>query len=131
MDTSDKDIGAALIALGVPKDMLGDCSDARVVIVESSMAAAVEALGRGTRDQVVMTRIDAETARALDRWVDTGIAKSRSEAAALFLREGLKLREAELNELGDALQALETARDTLRRRVRSVMGDGASSQPAA
>lgn len=122
---SNGDVAAILQALGIDPDSLPEGGEgARVVVVQASMEDAVKALGRGTRDQVVMTRIDSDTARTLDRWVDSGIAKSRSEAAALFLQEGLKIRQKELDELGGALEALESARETLRSKLRTIMGGG-------
>jgi len=51
-----------------------------------------------------MIRTDEETTRTLDDWVETGYFKSRSEAAALFLREGLKMRADELAKLKEALE---------------------------
>lgn len=118
----------ALAALGVDPTLLeGD--GARVVVVRASMEDAVSALGRGGRDQVVMTRLDADTVRMLDRWVDAGVAKSRSEAAALFVREGLDLRRAELEELSGAINALEDAREALRLKARAIMGSKAPAPP--
>ena len=114
----------ALAALGLDLDALtaglGDA--ARVVVVQASMEDAIKALGQGARDQVVMTRITADTAQTLDRWVDAGIAKSRSEAAALFLQEGLKLREPELAELRQVIDGYERARAKLREKAQTVMG---------
>jgi hypothetical protein len=116
-------VAEALKALGVDVSACAEGSKgARVVVVQTSMEEAVKALGRGGRDQVVMTRIDQATAQALDRWVDAGVARSRSEAAAVFLQEGLKLRQAELEELSGALEALEAARETLRKKAQAVMG---------
>jgi Arc/MetJ-type ribon-helix-helix transcriptional regulator len=67
-----------------------------------------------------MVRVDAQTARTLDAWVETGAVKSRSEAAALFIREGLKVRVSELDRLKDALSGVEEAKDRLRREARDV-----------
>jgi hypothetical protein len=120
------DVLQALAALGVDPSLLeGEREGARVVVVRASMEEAVNALGRGGRDQVVMTRLDADSVRMLDRWVDAGIAKSRSEAAALFVQEGLNLRRGELDELSGALSALEDARRNLRDKARAVMGKAA------
>ena len=83
----------------------------------------MEELGRETRDQVVMVRVDEETSKTLDDWVQTGAVKSRSEAAALFIREGLKVRAAELEKLAEALQGVEKAREKLREEARDVFGD--------
>lgn len=50
--------------------------------------------------------------------------RSRSEAAALFIQEGLKVREQELDQLGDALQGVEQAKERLREKARDVFGAG-------
>lgn len=112
-----------LESLGVDVDaLLQGGEGARVVVVQASMEDAVRTLGAGSRDQVVMTRINSETAQALDSWVDAGVAKSRSEAAALFLQEGLKLREADLHELSAALETLESARAAVKAKAKTLMG---------
>ena len=97
----------------------------KVVCVASTLQDTVEEMGRSPRDQVVMVRVDEETARKLDDWVETGAVKSRSEAAALFIREGLKVREGELSKLRDALRDVEQARDRLREQAADVFGTGA------
>lgn len=102
----------------------------KVVCVPSSLRASVEAMGAAARDQVVMVRVDTETANALDAWVQTGAVKSRSEAAALFIREGLKVRSSELRDLEEALQDVERAKTKLRERARSVLGDEDSPPPS-
>jgi Arc/MetJ-type ribon-helix-helix transcriptional regulator len=77
-------------------------------------------MGRTTRDQVVMVRIDEDTSTKLDHWVETGAFKSRSEAAALFIREGLLVHARELDELDEALSGVEQAKDRLRQKARQV-----------
>ncbi len=69
--------------------------------------------------------VDEDTTKKLDAWVETGAFKSRSEAAALFIREGLKVHARELNELKDALEGVETARDNLKEKAREVFRSGA------
>jgi tyrosyl-tRNA synthetase len=114
---------AALEALGVDVDaLLQGGEGARIVVVQASMEEAVKTLSSGSRDQVVMTRINADTAQALDSWVDAGVAKSRSEAAALFLQEGLKIRQPELQELSDALKTLKSARAAVKAKAKALMG---------
>lgn len=114
---------AALEDLGVDVEaLLAGGEGARVVVVQASMEDAVKALSSASRDQVVMTRINSETAQALDSWVDAGIAKSRSEAAALFLQEGLKIRASDLQELSSALRTLETAREAVRAKAKALIG---------
>ena len=87
------------------------------------LGSSLEELGKEVRDQVVMVRVDEDTRRKLDAWVASGAVKSRSEAAALFIREGLKVRATELERLGDAIQAVEEAKERLRNKARDVFGD--------
>ncbi len=79
-------------------------------------------MGGAPRDQVVMVRVDGKTVASLDAWVQTGAVKSRSEAAAVFIREGLKVRAHELQELEDALSDVEAAKTRLREKAREVLG---------
>jgi len=96
----------------------------KVVCMAPGLRASVEELGKSPRDQVVMVRVDADTSAELDAWVETGAVKSRSEAAALFIREGLKIRSDELSRLRDAIEEVEQARERLRRRVEEVFDHG-------
>ncbi len=66
-----------------------------------------------------MVRVDQETAAKLDTWVETGAVKSRSEAAALFIREGLNVRASELERLNDALRSYADAKERLQREARA------------
>jgi hypothetical protein len=70
-----------------------------------------------------MVRVDEGTSKALDAWVETGAVRSRSEAAALFIREGLQVRADELEQLKDALNGVEEAKHRLREKARQVFGD--------
>jgi hypothetical protein len=102
----------------------GELRKLKVIAVAPSIRDSVEQMGRAQRDQVVMVRVDDETLHALDAWVETGAVRSRSEAAALFIREGLKVRAPELDQLRDALQEVETAKQRLQDKVREVFGSG-------
>ncbi len=95
----------------------------KVVCVAPGLRNSVREMGETARDQVVMVRVDEATSKSLDAWVETGAVKSRSEAAALFIREGLNLRSDELDRLRDALRDVEVARDRLRRQARDVFGE--------
>lgn len=96
----------------------------KVVCMAPDLKDSVKEMGESSRDQVVMVRVDGETAKTLDAWVATGAVKSRSEAAALFIREGLKVRASELDKLKDALGEVEEAKQRLRREAREVFGRG-------
>ena len=123
-DQALPEIADALARLGVDLSALTCDGGPRVVVIEASLDSARKALSESARDQVIMARVDAETAKDLDRWVDVGLAKSRSEAAALFLREGLKLRQGELVRLAAALDGFDAARERLRREAAAVLGPG-------
>jgi len=94
----------------------------KVVCVAPTMRESVEELGRSPRDQVVMVRLDEPTARKLDAWVETGALRSRSQAAALFIQEGLAVRDSELAVLGEAISGVERAKERLRAKAREVLG---------
>ena len=94
----------------------------KVVCVASDLKDSLRELGEETRDQVVMVRIDDETTKSLDDWVETGAVRSRSEGAALFIREGLKVRAEELAKLKDALSDVKAAKDKLRKQAEDVLG---------
>lgn len=118
-------IQGQLKAHGIDLAVLGttEASWVKVVCIGANLQESVEELGKKTRDQVVMVRIDAETSKELDRWVESGAVKSRSESAALFIREGLKVRAGELESLSEALQEVEKAREHLKRKVHKLFGD--------
>jgi Arc/MetJ-type ribon-helix-helix transcriptional regulator len=95
----------------------------RVVCVTPDLKESVEAMGKSPRDQVVMVRVDEESAQKLDAWVETGAVRSRSEAAALFIREGLKVRAEELARMEDALREVHAAKQRLSDKAKEVFGD--------
>ncbi len=94
----------------------------KVVCVAPDLKESVEEMGQTQRDQVVMVRVDEATLENLDAWVTTGAVKSRSEAAALFIREGLKVRAGELEQLRDALREVQEAQDRLKEQAREIFG---------
>ena len=100
----------------------GEGPRVKVVCVAPDLKESVEEMGQTQRDQVVMVRVDESTLESLDAWVATGAVKSRSEAAALFIREGLKVRADELEKLRDALREVQEAKDKLHARAREIFG---------
>lgn len=101
----------------------------RVAFVSPDLKDAVHEMGRSVRDQVVMVRVDEDTLQKLDAWVAIDAVKSRSEAAALFIREGLKVRQPELSKLQEALDEVENAKERLRKQAREVLG-GLDADPS-
>ena len=109
----------------------GDLADCTVMCLAGDMRTTVAEMGRMPRDQVVMVRIDEDTKTALDDWVETGAVKSRSQAAALFMREGIKVRSAELEQLREALDDVNQARQRLEEKAKHVIGDIPDSDTGA
>ena len=101
-------------------DLTPDCM--KVVCMPAGLRESLDEMGKRPRGNVVMVRVDDPTSAKLDSWVQTGAVKTRSEAAALFIREGLKVREQELTDLEDALHRVDDANEELRRRAREVFG---------
>lgn len=106
------------------EDLIVDLGEAgngiKVVCVSPDLKASAEEMSETQRDQVVMVRVDQETRDRLDDWVKTGAVKSRSEAAALFIREGLGVRADELERLSEALREVEQAQERLHEKAREV-----------
>jgi hypothetical protein len=95
----------------------------KVVFVAPDLQESVEEMNREQRDQVIMVRVDEATVKQLDAWVKTEAVKSRSEAAAVFIREGLRVRASELDKLEDALADVDRARERLHEKVKEVFGE--------
>jgi Arc/MetJ-type ribon-helix-helix transcriptional regulator len=132
-----KTVQEKLRAKGIHIDMTADLETSgeadgtprvKIVCVAPGLRDSVREMEKNPRDQVVMVRVDEKTSQALDAWVETGAVKSRSEAAALFIREGLKMRADELDRLRDALKDVESAKERLRQRVTDLFGDEAKAE---
>jgi Arc/MetJ-type ribon-helix-helix transcriptional regulator len=106
----------------------GDLAECTVVCLTEDMKTTVAEMGRTPRDQVVMVRIDEDTKRDLDNWVESGAVKSRSEAAALFIREGIKVRSGELDQLREALEDVGEAKQRLEELARQVIGNPSKAE---
>ena len=72
---------------------------------------------RGSRDNVVMVRVDKASLDRLDELVEAGIMSSRSEAAAFLIAEGIKARQSLFDRIGEKIQEIRDAKDELRRMV--------------
>ena len=103
-------------------------SPVKVVCIAPGLDESYMEMGKSPRGLAVMIRTDEETSRTLDDWVETGYFKSRSEAAALFLREGLKMRADELEKLKVALDEVKAAKGKLHDKADEIFG---RKKPAA
>ena len=72
---------------------------------------------RGSRDNVVMVRVDKASLDRLDELVEAGIMSSRSEAAAFLIAEGIKARQPLFDRIGEKIQEIRRAKDELRQMV--------------
>ena len=72
---------------------------------------------RGSRDNVVMVRVDKASLDRLDELVEAGIMSSRSEAAAFLIGEGVKARQPLFDRIGEKIQEIRRAKEELRQMV--------------
>lgn len=106
-----------------------DIANCTVMCLTGDMKTTVAEMGRAARDQVVMVRIDEDTSDTLDLWIATGAVRSRSEAAALFISEGIKVRSGELEQLREAIEDVNDAKQRLEERARQVIGEDSDAVP--
>ena len=105
-----------------------DPANCKMICMPFGLSTSLREMEGEPRENVVMVRVNHRTKRSLDAWIETGAVKSRSEAAALFIREGLQVRAEELEELEDALKEVELAKDRLRQKARTVLRDDRPEQ---
>ena len=70
---------------------------------------------RSARDSVVMVRVSKESLRKLDTLVDCGLTKSRSEAAAFLIAEGIKAKADMYDKIAEQSEVIRNAREQLSR----------------
>jgi hypothetical protein len=109
-------------------DLTPDCM--KIVCMPAGLRESLNEMGKRPRGNVVMVRVDDPTITKLDNWVETGAVKTRSEAAALFIREGLTVRASELEQLRDAIRGVADAKDRLLARAKEVLGGGSEEPPS-
>ena len=81
--------------------------------VKEGVREAVEGV-RTTRDSVVMVRVDKESLARMDDLTESGIAGSRSEAAAFLISQGIKARQPLFDRIQDKLQEIRKAKEDLK-----------------
>ena len=78
-----------------------------------SISKAIET-ALSARDHVVMVRVNDESLRKLDALVQSGIFKSRSEAAAFLISEGVKAQSALFDRIEQKTAEIERLRSELK-----------------
>ena len=66
------------------------------------------------RDNVVMVRVNRESLARLNDLVEAGVSKSRSEAAAYLIGEGIKARQGLFETIADKIDEIRRAKEELR-----------------
>lgn len=81
---------------------------------------ATESIGKAiesalsARDHVVMVRVNEDSLKSLDALVQTGIFKSRSEAAAFLISEGVKAQAPLFERIAERITEIERLRAELK-----------------
>ena len=86
-------------------EVLGKATESISKAIESALSA---------RDHVVMVRVNDESLRQLDALVQSGIFKSRSEAAAFLISEGIKAQEPLFGRIAERIKEIERLRSELK-----------------
>ena len=81
---------------------------------------------KGSRENVVMVRIDGASLNRLDDLVEAGIMGSRSEAAAFLIAEGIKSRQGLFDRIGEKISEIRRAKEELRQLVEEGDDPGAT-----
>ncbi len=84
------------------------------VKVKDSILKTIESV-RSNRDNVVMVRVSEEVLGQIDQLVDSGLTKSRSEAAALMISEGISARSDLFDRIAEQIQVIREAKDRLKK----------------
>ena len=95
------------------REVLGKSKDVASSVGES-LRDTIKSV-RTARDSVVMVRMSKESLRNLDALVDCGLTKSRSEAAAFLISEGIKARASMYEKIAEQSEVIRNAREELSR----------------
>ena len=95
------------------REVLGKSKDVASSVGES-LRDTIKSV-RSARDSVVMVRMSKESLRNLDALVDCGLTKSRSEAAAFLITEGIKARASMYEKIAEQSEVIRNAREELSR----------------
>ena len=115
--------GVGEVGRGV-REVGGGVMDAATAGVEAAVAGVETAKevvksrlpnDRQTRDNVVMVRVDKDSLDKLDELVEAELARSRSEAAAFLISEGIKSREPLFDTIAAKVAEIRKAKEELRK----------------
>ena len=86
-------------------DVLKEATESISKAIESALSA---------RDHVVMVRVNDDSLKKLDALVQSGIFKSRSEAAAFLISEGVKAQAPLFSRIEEKISEIERLRTELK-----------------
>ena len=86
-------------------EVLGKATESIGKAIESALSA---------RDHVVMVRVNDDSLKKLDALVQSGVFKSRSEAAAFLIGEGIKTQDALFSRISERIAEIERLRAELK-----------------
>ena len=89
-------------------DVLKGATESISKAIESALSA---------RDHVVMVRVNDDSLRKLVALVQSGIFKSRSEAAAFLISEGIKAQDSLFRRISEKITEIEKLRNELRNSI--------------
>ncbi|MEW6208319.1 MAG: hypothetical protein AB1631_08120 [Acidobacteriota bacterium] len=87
---------------------------------------ATESIGKAiesalsARDHVVMVRVNDDSLHKLDALVQSGIFKSRSEAAAFLISEGVKAQEPLFERIEEKIREISRLRSELKDSIKDI-----------
>ncbi len=111
-DLSNLDLegeGKKVIVMAAGAD--SDCTDLKETILKQVSVAL-----KG-RDNVVMTRLNDETLSKLDALVEIELFKSRSEAAAFFIAEGVNSRKDLFDRVMPTMEEIRKLKEGLKKSI--------------
>lgn len=89
----------------------------------------VEAAKTGTRDNVIMVRVNDETFKKLNSLVEAEIFQSRSESAAFLIEAGIRAERALFEKIAEKVSEIRRLKEELRRIVGQVGPPDKGNEP--
>jgi len=123
MNNSDQSSGGPLTQPSSPSGKAGETIDDIAATLRDFFNKVPDTVGKAVeramnvRDTTVLIRLSDATSDSLDTLVSAGIFKSRAEAAAFLIDEGIKAQSSLFQRIQDKLSEIEKLRDELRHSV--------------